>query len=62
MNLATAKLRVKAKKFKSSIPIGMALMLPDKLIDSISDKDIKEFLSILTQIGLHQEGNYWERG
>jgi hypothetical protein len=61
MNIKTARLRVKAKEFKRSIPTQMAMQLPDKLIDSISDEDIQEFLAILKQLGLRQEGNYWER-
>jgi len=61
MNIKTARLRVKAKKFKRSIPTQMAMPLPDKLIDSISDEDIQEFLAILKQLGLRQVGNNWER-
>ena len=56
-----AKLKVKAKKFKNSIPIGMAIPLPDDLIDGLSDEDAPIFFEILDQIGLQRNGSYWER-
>ena len=62
MDLRIARLRVKAKKFKRSIPANMALRMSDSLIDSINDEDIQDFLEILSQLGLsNHNGGYWER-
>ena len=57
-----AKLKAKAKEFKKSIPLGMAIPVSDRLIAAIPDKDIKTFLEILNSLGLQQQNNgYWER-
>lgn len=62
MNLTTAKLRVKAKKFKKSIPTGMALRLPDSLLDNLSDEEAHEFFNILSQLGVTRRSDcLWER-
>ena len=55
------RLRRKAKVFRASIPIGMATPIPDKLINTVKDKDIKTFLDILKSLGLQQANGYWER-
>ena len=63
MDLRTAKLRVIAKKFKASIPAGMALRIPDEILDKLADKDIQDFYRILNELGLQRQqgGGYWER-
>lgn len=61
MELWEARLRVKAKKFKSSIPAGMGMKLSDDLLDSLKDDEIAVFYKILNQLGLQKVGNYWER-
>lgn len=61
MELWEARLRVKAMKFKSSIPTGMGLKLSDDLVDSLKDDEIEAFYKILNQLGLQKIGNYWER-
>lgn len=66
MDLTTAKLRVKAKKFRDSIPINMAIPLPDNLVDSLLDEDVPKFFEILKSLGLQQRQDhgacgYWER-
>ncbi len=62
MDIKTAKLRVKAKKFKASIPIGLAIKVPEELWNSIEDRDVRTFKDLLEEIGLRQQGGgYWER-
>ena len=60
-----AQYRVKAKHFKQSIPIGMSSKLPDDLIDSTPDEDIKLLKECLYSVGLRQIKTtqlygYWE--
>jgi len=61
MDIATAKLRVKAKKFKRSIPTNMALRIPDKLLDGLTDQEAHEFFDLLRQFGLRKRSDcFWE--
>ena len=49
-----AKYRVIGKNFKKSIAIGTCANLPDDIIDSIPDEDIKLFKECLYAVGLVQ--------
>lgn len=63
IDLETVRMRVQAKKFKVSIPTNMAVYLPDKLIDSLTDNEAHKLLEILPTIGLVQRPDgRWERG
>ena len=64
LKLKEARYRVKAKQFRKSIPIGMCSKLPDNLIDTTPDEDIKILKKCLYAVGLvqiktHLYG-YWE--
>ena len=66
MDWETARLRVKAKRFRDSIPVNMASPLPDELIDSLSDDEVPKFFEILRSLRLRQKETYhgyghWER-
>ena len=61
MELWEAKLMVKAKKFKRSIPAGMGIKLSDNLVDSLSDDEVDMFYKMLDRLGLQKVGNYWKR-
>jgi hypothetical protein len=57
-----AKIRAKAKAFRNSIPAGMAIKLPDQLLDNLADKDLPVFFDALNRLGVHKQNgtNYWE--
>ena len=66
MDIKEAKYRVKAKKFRDSIGGNYCKNLPDDLIDSTPDEDIKLLKRCLYAVGLvqiksMQNYGYWER-
>jgi hypothetical protein len=57
--LKEAKVRVLAKQFIRTVPYGFAIPVPDKMLDSLSDEEVKIFFSVI-RLKLRQVGNYWE--
>lgn len=62
--LVQVKLRIKLKKFRDSIPIGLGLKMPDELCDSLSEEEDKIFLKTCEELKLKSfhtpQGVYWE--
>lgn len=57
-----AKLKVKLRPFAIRVhkSTGLAIKMLEELLDSIDDKDIKTVFELLSELGIQQQGNYWE--
>lgn len=62
LSVKAIKARILAKEFRSRIPTGMAIRLPDDITDKLGDDQVKTFFRYLKQFGLIQRPDlYWER-
>ena len=52
MNIKEARIRVKAKDFKSRIGVGLCMNIPNDIIDSLKNDEIELFFKSCKRIGL----------
>lgn len=57
-----ARARIAAKQFAASIPVNMALKVPDSVIDSLNDYELQVFREWLEDHRYRQREDFrWER-
>ena len=67
MDMKEARVRVKAKQFKSRIGIGLCMPIPDDIADGLADDEVQMFFKACESVGLRriEEPAYlyghWER-